>query len=174
MARVSAQDPYQSFQYEVMDVDSNRIVGGFVTAAIPEISIEALKYQGAFMRFAHKMPGNVDFTDFTLSRGIFRSDTDVWKWIKSIIFERNVSSNFRTNLAIIHLHRTGSKRVYHMSNCFPINCKLTGDLDANAGDISMEELTLTCESVQMEEIFDTNAIIKPAGIDRTQNGRNVR
>ncbi len=136
-----AYDPYQAYDFEVRMPGSEETAGGFTTATLPDFQIQIAEYKTTMMRRTQKYPGGPAIGDATFSRGLFRNSSSLWQWIKSTA---NVGlsevNEYRQDVEIIHKHRSGQMRIYQLKNCFPTNLKFS-DLDANASDIAVEELT---------------------------------
>jgi hypothetical protein len=83
------------------------------------------------------------------------------------------TGQYRTDIIIRHFHRdalpganpannpnstvidrTGGSpaRLYHVMEAFPIRCKIAGDLDATASDISVAEVDIAYESFYISDV----------------------
>ena len=64
MARALATDPYQTFKFSVSipnpDGSGEMISAGFMTCALPELTVEAAEYKTGLMKIKQKYP---DVTD---------------------------------------------------------------------------------------------------------------
>lgn len=109
------------------------------------ISIEPLTYRSGDSRdFFHiKKGGIIKYSDITLKRAIQKGDNDFYEWISTIEFD-----DIQKRDVIIELLNEAFEPVviWKLKNCFPI--KYIGPvLRGECGDIAMETLVLTCESM---------------------------
>lgn len=175
MPQAVAQDLFQNFRFRVMMLDDSTFKGkemfdaGFNAVTVPEITVGSVEYREGHRIYTWKQSGIPGFADVTLSRGISRGgDSSFYKWIKATIEGRP----YRANLVIHHFHRddflggdeTGGKdavnisppgeekdasRQYKLINAFPIRVKLSSDLDATAEEVSIQEMDLAVEQIQL-------------------------
>jgi len=104
---------------------------------------EVIEYGGPIDQILRKRPGRHKFTDVTLKRG-YTNDPALWNWRKAVIdgkIERRSGS-------IIICSDDGSEICrYNFFNAWPTKWKgLT--LDGKGTDVTVEELTLTIESLE--------------------------
>lgn len=177
MARAVASDFIHSMRYQVVIADPNvatfspngRRDAGFTNVSTPEATIEAVEYKEGTFVYTRKYPGNPTVSDISLSRGVARSDSTFWDWLRRVI---EGSGEYRADVDINHYHReeallrardqVGSEgnftninldtpaRIYHVKEAFPIRHKVAGDLDATASEISIMELDLAYEHFDVE------------------------
>jgi phage tail-like protein len=145
---------------------------GFMNCSTPDINVEPVEYREGHWIYAKKQPGIVNMGgDLSLSRGVTKGDSTFWHWIRNVI-EGN--TDYRADLDINHYHRSvclprphddlgknenqlaintnsAPARMYHVRDAFPIYHKVAGDLDANSGEISIMDLTVTYERFEVEE-----------------------
>jgi phage tail-like protein len=134
---------------------------GFSACSTPELSTEAVEYKEGTMVYTRKFPGAPSVSDITLSRGVARTDTSFWLWIKTVA---EGDGEYRADLSIKHYHRVeflsgtvananktsvdltaSPARTYQVKQAFPTRHKVAGDLDATASEISVMELDLAYE-----------------------------
>ena len=184
MARPVVTDFLHSMRYHVTsaiaqggaaDLDLNSSVqqgkaqAGFSSVTTPEATSEAVEYREGTYIYARKFPGNPTVSDITCQRGVTRSDSSFWKWLRVVI---EGSGEYRADLQILHYHRDKAltreypasgtvnlaginldnpARIYHVKEAFPTRHKVAGDLDATASEISIMEIDFAYESFEIEE-----------------------
>lgn len=145
---------------------------GFSAVTTPEVSVEVVEYHEGHHIYTHKFPGRPSVSDVTFSRGVAIEDTDFFYWTLQAI-EGSDEDRYRADLFIYHGGRAGlpkaaitdlgsgkkgvggpsrrfsigstPTRAYELKEAFPIRCKVAGDLDGTAGDISISELDVAYE-----------------------------
>lgn len=152
MARAQSTDFLQNFRYAVTASDPTLLQpeGGFNSVTIPDISIEIAEYrEGTDPGFPKKFPGLASFTDITLTRGVVRGDTKFFDWVNARVIG---GQEYRTDIAIFHFHRDDQvtqAKTYQLKEAFPIRVKVAGDLDAASSDVSISELDIAFESMEL-------------------------
>lgn len=149
---------------------------GFSAATTPESTVEAVEYKEGNSIFTKKFPGNPTMSDVTLSRGVARTDSVFWNWMKQVIL--GGGGGYRVDLHIKHYHREGGlpgfdpasflsvdpglnigrpggpadgpAKTYHVYEAFPIRHKVAADLDGTASEISVMELDVSYEMFDIE------------------------
>jgi phage tail-like protein len=174
MARASSSDYFHSMRFFVTATSTagyNPLVyqAGFSAVSTPEASAEAVEYKEGHFIYTRKFPGNPTVSDITLSRGVVLQDTTFYDWMFKVI---EGAGQYRTDLLIRHFHRdalpgttgsnnpnataiapdSGPARIYHISEAFPIRCKIAGDLDATASDVSIAEMDVAYESFYITNV----------------------
>lgn len=177
MARAVATDFIHSMRFQVVVADPSvatlspdgRADAGFTTVSTPELTVEAIEYKEGTFVYTRKYPGNPTVSDLTFNRGVTRSDSTFWDWIRRVV---EGSGEYRVDLDINHFHRQESllrprdqvgtegnftsinqdspARIYHVKEAFPIRHKIAGDMDATAGEISIMELDVAYEHFDVE------------------------
>jgi phage tail-like protein len=167
MSRPIEQDKLQGFRYKVT-VEPQGIVdfqSGFQSITIPELSVEVGEYREGHYRFTRKQPGVPTVSDATFNTGVVKSHTPFFDWMKATIGITSLPSaisGYRVDLSIHHYHimdeyggdaldsvGQASKKIV-LNNCFPLRAKPAGDFDATASDISLAEMDVACESMDIE------------------------
>lgn len=152
MARAQSTDPLQGFRFKVADINAGGgsfLSGGFTTSTLPELTVEAVEYKNGDEKYKRKFPGIPTVNDVTLTRGVIKSNTELWDWVKAAIN----GEEYRADVTIQQMHRDDSENpafVYTLMNAFPIRVKPAGDLDANTSDISIQEMDIAFESFEIE------------------------
>ena len=179
MARAASTDFLHSMRFHV-NIDGSGdslIIGdlnsggadaaaGFMSCSTPELTVEAVEYREGTYNYPRKYPGNATVSDVSLQRGVTRTDTAFWQWVRSTA---EGSGNYRTTMTIKHFDRrvltqsrgdlskgspdnaanktdTLPAKKYILNEAFPIRHKVAGDLDASSSDISVQELDVAYET----------------------------
>lgn len=141
---------------------------GFSACTTPEATNEAVEYKEGHFIYTRKYPGAPTMSDITLSRGVALQDSLFYNWMFQTI---EGAANYRTDLIIRHFHRDAlpgyqginnpnavgiakdgkAARIYSVQEAFCIRCKVAGDLDATASDISISELDIAYEHFSISE-----------------------
>lgn len=158
MARALNTDFYQAYRYAVAvgDPASSYIEAnaGFNNITIPELSIEASEYREGTYVFTRKQPGIPTVSDATFQKGVSNiaaggNGKPFFSWILAAIN----GAEYRSEISIFHLHRgesvEGDSRQIILNECFPIRVKPDGDLDATSGEISIQEMDVAAESIDV-------------------------
>lgn len=172
MARAEISDLLQNFRFHVTAalgedevLDPLRYSGspspngeaGFQSVSLPEISTEATEYREGNFLWTRKFPGVPTASDATLMRGVALTDTSFWRWAYTAI----TGGEYRATVTIRHYHRTESPevegpasagtalRLTRLNQSFPIRCKPLADLDATSGEVSLAEVDIACESMDI-------------------------
>ena len=145
-----------------------RAQAGFNSVTTPEATVEVAEYKEGQDIYTQKYPGNPTVNDITLSRGVARSDSAFWSWVRQVI---EGTGAYRATLTISHLHRVealtrafpaegienvtripedAEGMVYHLFQAFPTRHKVAADLDATSSDVSLMELDVAFESFEVE------------------------
>jgi phage tail-like protein len=161
MARTTAEDQLQSFRFRLFEVDGGpgifadeTPIAGFTTITMPEETSEVATYRTGDRTHTRKLLGPVEVGEATLSRGILIGDNTIFNWIRAYQNKRP----FRTDLEVRMYNQEGdgtSPDDVHIASqtwkeCVPTSVKAKGDLDANAADVNMQELTVAIEEVENE------------------------
>lgn len=165
MARAQATDFYHAFKFQVKVVTGgitggSEIQGGFATATSPEMSLETTEYKEGIFLFRRKFPGDATFSNLTLTKGVAKKGTAFYDWINACAR----GEEYRVDLQFLHFHRDDvvglsdftqatAKRIINCYECFPNRVKVGKDYDAQASDISIEEMDLAIERF---ELVDSN------------------
>ena len=159
MARAQSTDFYQAFRYQVAELGPASFLdpaASFATVTVPEITIEAAEYKEGTWTWKRKYPGPATVGDVTLQRGVAKADSKFWDWGLSALN----GAAYRADLSIRHLHKddvvgltdysnAAASREYHLKEAFPIRVKPGGDLDANSSEVSLQEMDLSVESMEL-------------------------
>ena len=175
MARSEAEDFIQSFRFQAIVYNwdnlgfdpfiatrggSSGIDGeaGFQQITMPEISTELTEYREGIFKWTRKLPGPPTIGDATFMRGLVKSDTGFFDWV----VRAATGGDYRVDIAIFQFARAdidpgveehvGSKpsRTYKCYDSFPTRVKPGGDLDSSTGDVSIAEMDVAIERIELE------------------------
>jgi phage tail-like protein len=164
MARAEASDPLHNFRFHVTTengfaqyVDSELGEAGFQSVTLPELSVETVEYREGIHTYTRKFAGVPSVSDMTMMRGVTKSDTAFYDWVRAAA----EGGNYRTNLTVYQWHRDGKQSVdkiadvdkarkYVCFECVPSRVKPGADLDATSSDVSLAELDVACEYFRIE------------------------
>ncbi len=160
MARAFGNDYFHAFRFKVFakyadGSDVFEAAAGFNSCTIPEMSVEVAEYREGNMLYTIKQPGIPTVSTVTLSRGIVKKDTRLFEAIKRAI-EGNPAPEYRFDLVIEHYHREDdiksgkATRKYILREAFVSRAKPAGDLDASSSDISIQEVDIEGERLDIE------------------------
>jgi phage tail-like protein len=158
MARAQSTDFLHSFRFQVV-VSAGAPAGdvldpeaGFNTCTVPELSLEVAEYKEGIHTYRRKYPGLPSVNDVTMTRGVAKSDSKFFDWVRAAV----EAQEYRTDIDINHFHREDfgeveaadrgtPSRQYRLENALPIRVKLAGDLDGASSDVSIQELDVAFE-----------------------------
>ncbi len=151
MPRAQSTDPLQGFRFKVVDANvdgGSFLTGGFATATLPEFTMEAAEYKNGDEKFKRKFPGIPTVNDVTLTRGVVKTNTEFYDWLKAALN----GQEYRSDVTIQQFHRESDAEpafVYTLKNAFPIRVKPAGDFDANTSDINLAEVDIAYEEFEV-------------------------
>ena len=94
-----------------------------------------------------KMPGLKNVTDIPFKKGIFVSDSQLWKWIGNV----NMNIIQRENVTISLLDESHSAvKTWSLTNAWPKKITVEG-FKADGNSVAMETLILAHEGIQISE-----------------------
>jgi len=118
----------------------------FNTVTVPEISVENVEYNEGMRTNRYKQPGLPTYSDCTMTRGVVKTDSKMFEWIKAMLDGKS----YRADITINHHDRAGViQRSYTIFDAFPTRCKLAGDMDATSSEISIQEMDVAYESISL-------------------------
>ena len=144
---------------------------GFVSCTVPAPTNEVAVYKEGNFVYERKYPGPPKYNEVTLSRGVIRNEGVFWNWMLQVM---EGSGEYRADVAIKHFHRDTSLLgvepvrpagtpnftqlnfdnpafIYHLFEAFPTSTKISGDLNSTDNNVSMTEMTLAFEYMNVEE-----------------------
>ena len=158
MARAIETDPFHDFRFHLVDPAGGNLdaVAGFTAVSMPDIAVEEAPYREGVFRWTQKFPGIPVVGDVVLTKGIFRRDSDFFNWILKVA---NGGEEYRSEVILQEYHISdefgieGSpSRVTRMREVWGKQAKPTSDKDASSSAISLQQLTLSVEEMDVELI----------------------
>ncbi len=142
--------PYEgsNFLVDMGAYDPSDIRAAFFRVELPDAIIDEVAYRNANEKTqeSRKQPGLAKYGHLVLKRGLIGS-TDLWDWWKQA---RDGQSNVDRNITVTLLDEERTPVwSWRFRNAFPVNYRVP-PLDSNFGDIAVEELTLTFDSMDIE------------------------
>ena len=162
MPRPSSYDFLHSMRFHVVVVGGDsQLLGvpeaGFSAVTTPELTIEMVDYREGQYTYTRKLPGIPSYTEITMSRGVMVKDTSFWKWIRKAV----EGGDYRVDLQILHFHRAAMEegkvnmdvpgRTYEVYDAVPMRHKVAADLDATSSEVSIMELDVAFERLDIHE-----------------------
>jgi len=149
---VFRETPYSAFNFlvELEAGQGQEIVAGFseVSGLNAEITVAEYRNGNAAVNYVTKVPGINKSGDVTLKRGVIGAD-NIWSWLSEM---RTANPAAKRNVVIKLLSEDRAETVveWKLRGAMPI--KWTGPtLTAKGGgDVAMEELVLSVESIEQE------------------------
>ena len=173
MARAAVNDLMQGFRFHVVAAKADAAAtnplestrsgefqgggqAGFQSVTIPELSVEPVEYREGTFKWTQKYPGPPTVSDCTLMRGIAKSDTTFYDWVKDSVD----GDEYRCDVTIYHYQRTEMSeatksatpddvRRIECKNCIPTRAKPAGDFDSMSGEVSLGEVDFAMESFKV-------------------------
>jgi phage tail-like protein len=146
--------PYGAFNFLVNlngPIGEDQPLGGFsdVSGLGTEITIAEYRNGNERPNHVRKVPGIHKVSDVTLKRGIV-SSRDLWEWISQTRNEGVAGK--RTVVITLHDEAGNPVQKWTLGNVVPM--KYTGPTLAakGGGDVAMEELVLSSESLESEQL----------------------
>lgn len=139
-------DPYFGYNFSVELDGITR--AGFRECSGLDSSQNATEYrEGTDRNLApRKIPGLNTYGDITLSRGL-TNDSKLWEWRQKVM-KGNVE---RHNVSITLLDQRGDPKVtWNLFECWPKTWS-GPSLNATSDEIAVEQLTLACERIEVDE-----------------------
>lgn len=162
MARLNVSDFLQNFRFFAIERDPPpdragspflKVAAAFSSIATPEVSTEIVEYRDGMSVLTKKQPTWPTFTPITFIRGVVRGDSEFFNWMDAAVG----GVPYRADVEIHHFHRVGwfvnqPARKYILLEAMPERVKVATDLDALSGDISLAEMDLSFEGLDLEEV----------------------
>lgn len=113
-----------------------------------DVAAQPIEYRhGDSVQFSvHKMPGLAKYSDVTLKKGVFKSDTKFWGWFNEI----KMNTVQRKPVTIRLLDERGAPTmVWKLANAWPT--KISGtDLKATGNEVAVETIVIAHEGLTIE------------------------
>jgi phage tail-like protein len=150
---MARETPYGAFNFLVnlnsAGVDPGSILGGFSDVSGLGTEMKVAEYRNGNEKENHvrKVPGTHTVADVTLKRGIV-SSKDLWTWIQDV----RVNGPAAKREVVITLRDESGADVQSWKLYGVMPLKYTGPTLAakGGGDVSMEELSLSVEGLEIE------------------------
>jgi phage tail-like protein len=120
---------------------------GFSEVTGLDIQVEAIEYrEGSSPDYSKiKMPGLHKFSNITLKRGTFESDTEYYAWINTV----NLNKVERRDVTISLLNEKHEPVItWRVQNAFPVKLQAS-DLKADGNEVAIETLELAHEGLNI-------------------------
>jgi phage tail-like protein len=148
-------DPYKNFKFRVK-WDGRYVAGVSQVGALTRRTEVVEHREGGDPTSSHKSPGRTSFGNVQLQRGLTH-DTEFLKWINKVWNfgagdGAEVSlADFRKDIIIDVFNEAGQKVLsYQLFRCWPSECQLLPQLDANQNAVALENITLVCEGIRLD------------------------
>lgn len=170
MARSQSTDFYQNHRFHVRVVEGGPagdpitfspggagegVEAGFNSCGIPELTLPTVTYRDGVSKYTIKQQGAPEYSSFTLSRGIAKGDSKFFDWANAAVN----GGEYRADLSIgTYLREEESARKDRSLTiarslacyeCIPTRCKPGSDLDSTSNDISMAEVEIEPEWIEL-------------------------
>lgn len=161
MARSVETDPYHSFRFHIVDPAGGNLdpVAGFMSVSMPNVAVEEAPYREGTFQWTQKYPGIPAVGDVTMTKGIFKRNSDFFNWVLKVI---NGGQDYRTELIVQEYHISdefginGSpSRITRLQEVWGKDVKPSDDHDASASNISVAALTVSVEKIEVELVPTT-------------------
>ena len=138
---------------------------GFAMVSTPSGNIDLGEYREGHYIYTRKQPGIPTMDAITMSRGVTLSDSQFYYWFRTTI---EGDGEYRADLEIVHYARRSTQgtdtlttnpqglnadstanKLYTVYEAFPTSFKPATDLDANASEIAIAELTADYERFEV-------------------------
>jgi phage tail-like protein len=139
-------EPFRAYNFKLMIGGVTE--GHFIECSNIGITVQAIKYrEGGQSQVTHSLPGQVEYSDVTLSYGL-TSSRELWDWFMTAV-QGKVE---RRNVSIIMLDSEGIGPVtqWDLINAWPSEWRGTL-LNALTRDAAIERLTLVFERLERQE-----------------------
>lgn len=166
MARSVDSDPLSNFNFYLLDVPTVAIppvafpfkIGqgisegqllSFKSISIPQMTLETKQIQEGNWPFKHTIPtGFVSTGDCTITSAITPLSLDFYLWFHQAVYG---VGGPRRNFAVIQTRQDKQipRRIILLEGCLPISWKPSSDFDAFSSDLSIEELTMSVNRVEV-------------------------
>lgn len=167
-----ATDPLRNFKYQVNIpkkplsgvADSKSMISmGFMNMSGLSAATDVIPYrEGGDNTTPRKMPGQTQFGDVTLMRGVIPGTWQSWYWLREL-FQVNsggpngaqVGNNFRVNIDVLVLKHpvtagnTPAAMKFRLYNCWPSSLAYS-ELDAGSNAVYVEQMTLVHEGFDIK------------------------
>ena len=161
MARLNVSDFLQNFRFFAVEQQPPadraqrflQVAAAFSSISTPETTTDIVEYRDGMSVLTKKQPTWPTFTPVSFLRGVVRGDSEFFNWMDAAVG----GVPYRADLQIQHFHRVGwfinqPARKYVLLEVMPERVKVATDLDALSGDISLAELDVSFEGLDLIEV----------------------
>ncbi|OQS37532.1 phage tail protein [Chromobacterium haemolyticum] len=141
--QIASAYPIPTYRYRVT-VGNEEMAFSAVSGM--EISHETITYKDG-VGGKYYMPGQLAPVNISLKRGVVKSKSQLYEWIKSI----SLNQVEKKDISISLTNESGSELLitWNVANAFPT--KLTApSLDATSNEVAIEEMSLMADSVTIQ------------------------
>lgn len=149
---VFRETPYSAFNYvvELEPGQGEQVDAGFsdVSGLNAEVTIAEYRNGNAKVNYVTKIPGIHKAGDVTLKRGIIGAQ-NLWEWLDEVR-QGKLSAKRNVSIKLLNEDRSDTVVTWRLKNAMPI--KWTGPTltGKGGGDVAIEELVLSVETVDQE------------------------
>lgn len=149
---VFRETPYSAFNYvvELEPGQGDQVDAGFsdVSGLNAEVTIAEYRNGNAKVNYVTKIPGIHKAGDVTLKRGIIGAQ-NLWEWLDEVR-QGKLSAKRNVSIKLLNEDRSDTVVIWRLKNAMPI--KWTGPTltGKGGGDVAIEELVLSVETVDQE------------------------
>jgi len=156
MARSIETDPYHDFRFQLVDPAGGNLdpVAGFTSVSMPNLVVEEAQYREGTFLWTQKYPGIPSVSDVTMTKGIFRRDSDFFNWVLKVV---NGGQEYRTELVLQQYHiqdefgiNGSPSRATRLREVWGKDAKPTNDFEASSSAIAIQSLTVSVEEFEVE------------------------
>lgn len=149
---VFRETPYSAFNYivELEPGQGDQVDAGFsdVSGLNAEVTIAEYRNGNSKVNYVSKIPGIHKAGDVTLKRGIIGAQ-NLWAWLDEVR-QGKLSAKRNISIKLLNEDRSDTVVTWRLKNAMPI--KWTGPTltGKGGGDVAIEELVLSVETVDQE------------------------
>lgn len=149
---VFRETPYSAFNYvvELEPGQGEQVDAGFsdVSGLNAEVTIAEYRNGNSKVNYVTKIPGIHKAGDVTLKRGIIGAQ-NLWTWLDEVR-QGKLSGKRNVSIKLLNEDRSDTVVTWRLKNAMPI--KWTGPTltGKGGGDVAIEELVLSVETVDQE------------------------
>lgn len=156
MARSIETDPFHDFRFHLVDPAGGNLdaAAGFTAVSMPNLAVAPAEYREGTFIYTQKYPGVPTVGDITLTKGVFRRDSDFHDWVLKVV---EGGQEYRTELILQEYHIADEfgingtpSRVTRLRECWGMDAKPTADKEASSSNVSIQSLTIAVEEFDVE------------------------
>lgn len=161
MARLNISDFLQNFRFFAVEQEPPadraqrflQVAAAFASVSTPEITTDIVEYRDGMSVLTKKFPTWPTFAPVSFIRGVVRGDSEFFNWMDAAMG----GAPYRADVEIQHFHRVGwfvnqPARKYKLLEVIPERTKVATDLDSLSGDVSLAELDVSFEGLDLIEV----------------------